>query len=152
MESPAEAESVSPVAVNMQMRSASSPTPSVATPIASQQQQQQKRSSFSISNLLATEDEKRTSPDGKHQLSASSINSRPAAGEQQQQQVEELAALNKALGSSPFLNASALAHLAHLHGAGTAPSSTAGPAPPATWDWLGTAAIGPESHQSLWSR
>jgi hypothetical protein len=55
---------------------------------------------------------------------------------------------------SPFLNASALAHLAHLHHGSNPPttSSSSNSAIPGWPDWLGSAGLGPDAHQSLWSR
>ena len=102
-----------------------------------------KRSNFSISNLLATEQDKSTPEISK----LASVT---------RSEVREEGGLNKALAAgSPFLNASALAHLAHLHhGSSSSTSSVTAPSVPAGWtDWLGSAALsGSDSHQSLWSR
>lgn len=114
--------------------SQASPTSTASTTPLTQQTSavQAKRSSFSISNLLATEEEKsgRASPPIiKGGLLVSRAEEALSA--------EEVGAMHK----SPFLNASALAHLAHLHG-------NAGSTPP--WDWL-SSGLHPDS-SALWSR
>ena len=119
--------------------SQASPTSTASTTPVTQQTPPQstvvapKRSSFSISNLLAPEEEKsdRTSP----QVKGGMLLARP----EEALSAEEASALHK----SPFLNASALAHLAHLHG-------SAGSTPPAAWDWL-SSGLHPDS-SALWSR
>jgi len=80
-----------------------------------------KRSNFSISNLLAEEKTtSTTSPTTTTKDVEDAVKATPTTPP-----------------GAPFLNASALAHLAHLHG------STSG------WDWLNTGSSDP---QALWSR
>lgn len=92
-----------------------------------------KRSNFSISNLLASEEDKTDGAKNVGRL-ADDVKTMPSSS---------------AVGS-PFLNASALAHLAHLHTHGSTSSSSS--SAPGWTDWLGTAGLGPDTHQSLWSR
>lgn len=121
--------------------SQASPTSTASTTPVTQQTPPQpttvapKRSSFSISNLLAPEEEKtgRTSP---HAIKGGLLLTRA----EEPLSAEEANALHK----SPFLNASALAHLAHLHG------TAAGSTQPAAWDWL-SSGLHPDS-SALWSR
>ena len=117
-----------------------------------------KRSNFSISNLLATEEEK--SPPASD-TSADKLNVSSSHIGRADRDDSSAASAIKSMPSPatpPFFNASALAHLAHLHqGAASASPSTTSPssANPAAagWtDWLGTAGLGSDSHQSLWSR
>lgn len=122
-----------------------------------------KKSNFSISNLLATEEQKKTtSSDGKHpRLSDRDENSHSPPGVNQLHQsktVNERIMVQPSSVGSPFMNASALAHLAHLHhGSNAATSSSSSNSISASamtgWpDWLGSAGLGPDTHQSLWSR
>ncbi|KAI9561583.1 hypothetical protein GHT06_012542 [Daphnia sinensis] len=117
-----------------------------------------KKSNFSISNLLATEEQKKTSDQGKHaRLSDRDENSdTPAEINHQSKAVSDRIMIQPPSIGSPFINASALAHLAHLHHGSNAPtsssSSNSNSAMTGWPDWLGTAGLGPDAHQSLWSR
>jgi hypothetical protein len=117
-----------------------------------------KRSNFSISNLLATEEEKKTTTE-------SNENKQPRLNERDddlhfKSLINDSRIVIQPPGvGSPFLNASALAHLAHLHHGSNPPatsssssSSTSNSAIPGWPDWLGSAGLGPDAHQSLWSR
>ncbi|XP_057377081.1 homeobox protein unplugged-like [Daphnia carinata] len=116
-----------------------------------------KKSNFSISNLLATEEQKKTS-DGKHaRLSERDENSDTTADiNHPSKAVNDRIMIQPPSIGSPFINASALAHLAHLHhgsnAATSSSSSNSNSAIPGWTDWLGTAGLGPDAHQSLWSR
>lgn len=114
-----------------------------------------KRSNFSISNLLATEEEKKsttTTESNDNKRDVEDLHSKSSSA------INDSRILIQPLGS-PFLNASALAHLAHLHhgsnptATSTSSSSTNSTSTIPGWpDWLGTAGLGPDAHQSLWSR
>lgn len=116
-----------------------------------------KKSNFSISNLLATEEQKKTS-DGKHARLSERDENRDTSPEinHQSKAVNDRIVIQQPSIGSPFINASALAHLAHLHHGSNAPtsSSSSNSASAMTgWpDWLGTAGLAPDAHQSLWSR
>jgi len=96
-----------------------------------------KRANFSISNLLASnEKDERDVPASNGAVG--SVAAAAAAVEEEATPNAAAAGAAKGLYSTPFLSASALAHLAQLHG-------TAG------WsDWLG--ANGAADTHSLWSR
>lgn len=120
--------------------------PATITPAAS------KRSNFSISNLLATEEEKKTTESNDKQPRLSERDD----DLQSKSSINDGRIMIQPSGvGSPFLNASALAHLAHLHHGSNPPttsSSSSNSAVPGWPDWLGTAGLGPDAHQSLWSR
>lgn len=118
------------------------PPPATTTPAAS------KRSNFSISNLLATEEDKKTESNDK-QPRLSDDESKINDG-----RINMSSSIQPSGVGSPFLNASALAHLAHLHHGSNPPttSSSSNSAIPGWPDWLGSAGLGPDAHQSLWSR
>ena len=122
-----------------------SATNTTATPAAT------KRSNFSISNLLATEEEKETTESNDNKRDVEDLHSKSTAINDSRIMIQP--------PGSPFLNASALAHLAHIHhgsnptATSTSSSSTNSTSTIPGWpDWLGTAGLGPDAHQSLWSR
>lgn len=89
-----------------------------------------KRSNFSISNLLAPEEAK----GGENLVPLR----HPLTTIPEDSKIPSQAAVAAAAAAGSFINASALAHLAHLHGSGASPAPG--------WDWLGG------DSQSLWSR